>query len=48
MAELQELLSDAEDPCFELKFGGLRAVERLFRHKGVLAKLRFFSEVRFE
>ena len=42
------LHSETDDPNFELKFGGLRAVERLFRHKGVLAQLRFFSEVRFE
>ena len=42
MVELQELLSETEDPYFELKNGDLRAVERLFRHKGVLAQFRFF------
>ena len=47
LGELQELLSDAEDLYFELKNGGLRAVERLFGHRGVLAQLQFyFSEVR--
>ena len=47
MAELKELLSEAEDPYFELKNGNLRAVERLFHHEVVLAQLCFyFSEVR--
>ena len=46
MGELQELLSEAEDRNFELKNGGLTAVERLFWHEGcshsfffILAKL---------
>ena len=46
MGELQEQLSEAEDLFFELKNGGLRAVERLFWHDGcshifvfILAKL---------
>ena len=42
------LLIEAEDPYFELKNGGLRAVKRLFELGGVLAQLQFdFSEVRF-
>ena len=46
--ELQELLIEAEDPYFELKNGGLRALKRLFELDGVLAQLRFsLSEVRF-
>ena len=46
--ELQELLIEAEDPYFELKNGGLRALERLFELDGVLAQLRFsLSEVRY-
>ena len=44
MDELQEVLSEAEDPYFELKNGDLRAVERLFRHAGVLAQLRFLLD----
>ena len=44
--ELHDQLSEAEDLYFELKNGGLRAVERLFGHGGVLAQLQFhFSEV---
>ena len=46
LGELQELLSEAEDPYFELKIGGFRSVERLFGHGGVLAQLQIdFSEV---
>ena len=37
--ELQELLIEAEDPYFELKNGGLRALKRLFELEGVLAQL---------
>ena len=45
--ELQELLIEAEDPYFELKNGGLRAVKQLFELEEVLAQLRFIhSEVR--
>ena len=48
LAELQDLLSQAEYPYFELKNGDLRAVERLFRHEEMLAQLRFYhSEVRY-
>ena len=41
MVEQQELLIEAEEPYFELKNGGLRALKRLFELKGVLAKLPF-------
>ena len=41
MDELQELLIEAEDPYFELKIGGLRAVKGLFELRGVLAQLQF-------
>ena len=41
MVELQERLIEAEDPYFELKNGGLRALKRLFELKGVLAQLTF-------
>ena len=45
---MQELLIEAEDLYFELKNGGLRALERLFELQGVLAKLQFyFSGVRY-
>ena len=48
LVELQERLIEAEDPYFELKNGGLRALKRLFELKGVLAQLTFnFSEVRY-
>ena len=48
MVELQERLIEAEDPYFEMKNGGLRALKRLFELKGVLAQLTFnFSEVRY-
>ena len=46
LVELQERLIEAEDPYFELKNGGLRALKRLFELEGVLAELIFsFSEV---
>ena len=46
--ELQELLIEAEDPYFELKNVGLRALKRLFELKGVLAQLQlYFREVRY-
>ena len=46
--ELQELLIEAEDPYFELKNGGLRAVKRFFELGGELAKLQFhLSEIRY-
>ena len=41
LVELQELLILAEDPYFERKKGGLRALKCLFELKGVLAQLRF-------
>ena len=41
LVELQKLLILAEDPYFERKKGGLRALKRLFELKGVLAQLRF-------
>ena len=44
MIELQELLSDAEEPYLELKQGGLSAVERFFWQVEVLAKLRLVLE----
>ena len=48
LVELQEGLIEAEDPYFELKNGGLRALKRLFELKGMLAQLIFsFSEVRY-
>ena len=46
--ELQELLIEAEDPYFELKNGGLRAIKRLFELRGVIAQLRIhFRKVRY-
>ena len=48
LVELQERLIEAEDPYFELKNGGLRALKRLFELEGMLAQLIFsFSEVRY-
>ena len=41
MVELQERLIEAEDPYFELRNGGLRALKRLFELKGFLAQLCF-------
>ena len=41
MVELQERLIEAEDPYFELKNGGIRALKRLFELKGVLAQILF-------
>ena len=41
MVELQELLIEAEQPYFELRNGGLRAIKRLFELEGLLAQLRF-------
>ena len=41
MVELQERLIETEDPYFELKNGGLRALKRLFELEGVLAQLTF-------
>ena len=47
LVELQERLIEAEDPYFELKNGGLRALKRLFELEGVLAQLTLnFSEIR--
>ena len=48
LVELQERLIEAEDPYFELKNGGLRALKRLFELEEMLAQLIFnFSEVRY-
>ena len=41
MVEPQERLIEAEDPYFELRNGGLRALKRLFELQGFLAQLRF-------
>ena len=41
MVELQQLLIEAEDPYFELRNGGLRAIKRLFELEGLLAQPRF-------
>ena len=42
LVELQERLIEAEDPYFELKNGGIRALKRLFELEGVPAQI-FFS-----
>ena len=48
LVELQERLIEAEDPYFELKNGGLRALKRLFELEEMLAQFIFnFSEVRY-
>ena len=41
MVEQQELLIEAEEPYFELKNGGLRALKHLFGFEEVLAQLLF-------
>ena len=41
LVELQERLIEAEDPYFQLKNGGMRALKRLFELKTFLAQLRF-------
>ena len=48
MVELQERLIEAEDPFFELKNWGIRALKRLFELRGVLAQIFFtVSEVTY-